>query len=267
VVFDISVRVKRRWHERWLDYRLIAERLRCLRFLHPLGRSLPPVPAHAGRPRQSWVDWYIARVERSLGTPTGTVDQAVLDAAWRQLVDVEIPSQLAYHRKSFGQLGLLERRLSAVASVSIYLTIAVAVAFGIWALHEGGFEAVHWRPYAIILLFVLPAAVTAFNGFRADADLVRLVERSAITSTALGRLQRAVRAATPDYDHVAIAAERVATIMGAELSEWRFVLESRRVRTKHRNALGRANLRRKLQRWIKPSQRPDRPPPDQAARP
>src|SRR5262249_6614587 len=40
VLVDMAIRAKQRWHERWLDYRLIAERLRCLRFLRPLGMGL-----------------------------------------------------------------------------------------------------------------------------------------------------------------------------------------------------------------------------------
>jgi hypothetical protein len=250
VLLDVAYRLKRRWHERWLDYRLIAERLRCLRFLHPLGLALAEGTAPAGLGGASWVDWYIQRIERSLGAPRGRLDAATVEDARHQLLDGEIAEQIFYHHRAFGQLGLLERRLASVAAVAGLLTIAVALAFGIWAVHAGGFQAVQWRFYAVILLFVLPAMMSAMNGFRADADLVRLVERSALASMALSRLQHTIRAAAPDYDRVAVAAARTAAIMGQELSEWRFVLASRRVRTTHRNTLGRRHFRGRLQRWL-----------------
>ncbi len=250
VIIDVAVRSKQRWQERWLDYRLIAERLRCLRFLHPLGRTLTPASPFARGPGVTWVDWYFRRFERALGIQGTEMTPAFVDAAWRQLSDFDIPGQIAYHRRAFVRFDILERRMSALATVAFFLTGAVALAFAIWATHSGGFVAVEWRAYPIILLFVLPAAVSAFNGFRAEADLVRLVERAAATGTALGRLRRAVRAATPNYDRVAIAAERLAAIMAGELSEWRFVLESRRKRAGHRYALGRARFRSRVSRRL-----------------
>jgi hypothetical protein len=89
---------------------------------------------------------------------------------------------------------------------------------------------VSWRPLALVLLFALPAATSAFQGLRAEADLARLAERSATAAIALARLRRLLDAASPTYDHVAVAATRAASIMGAELSDWRFVLERRRAR-------------------------------------
>jgi hypothetical protein len=125
--------------------------------------------------------------------------------------------------------------LSLAAIIALYLTFAVAAVFAIWAHFGNGFDAVSWRPFAIVILFILPAATTAFNGVRADADLVRLVERSALTSAALERLRQAILSTSLTYDRVAIGAKRVAELMGEELTEWRLVLESRRIRTKHRD--------------------------------
>jgi len=43
-----------------------------------------------------------------------------------------------------------------------------------------------------------------------------------------------------NYDRVAVAAVRSAGIMGDELGEWRFVLESRRARAQHSRTLWRS---------------------------
>ena len=233
VLLDAALGAKWRWHERWLDYRLIAERLRCLRFLHPLGLGLDRACGLAWRPKQSWAEWYVRRSERALGPPAGEMRPADLARVARWLADLEIAGQIDYHRRAFRQLGLLEQRLAGVARAVLWVT-PLAALIGVWAVTQ-------WRDrtqlIASLILFALPAVTSAFNGLRAEADLVRLSERSAAAAVALARLRRAIDAAAPTYDRIAVAAMRAASIMAAELTDWRFVLERRRARSR-RAALG-----------------------------
>ena len=236
VMINSTIGGKRRWHERWLDYRSVAERLRSLRFLYPLGIG-PDISTQPFRSkRQTWTDWYVRRLARSLGGPTGRMCDPDIAAAARELVMTTIADQVAYHRRAFRQLGMLERRLAFAAQGALVITMAVAVALGISTRLVGSVDAVWWKPVAHVLLGALPAAMTAFNGIRADADLVRLVERSALTAAALARLRRAMASAPLTHDRLASAAIRVTSIMANELSEWRFVLESRRSRSRRRRA-------------------------------
>jgi hypothetical protein len=117
--------------------------------------------------------------------------------------EFEIPEQIDYHRGTFRQLGLLERGLSFAANGALIASLGVAVLLAIVALRAGSLEAVGWKPFAIVLLAVLPATMTSPNGLRVDADLTRLVERSAQAIALLFRLRRVILAAPRDYDHVA----------------------------------------------------------------
>jgi hypothetical protein len=245
VLIDARICSRRRWHERWLDYRLASERLRCLRFLHPLGLGLDRASDLGRRTKQSWVEWYVRRMERGLGTPAGRMRPPDIARAARQLADVELQEQINYHRKAYRQFGRLERRLSTVARLALWATIAVAAVFGVSAYFGASFDAVPWKPLALVLLFALPAATSAFNGVRAEADLVRLAERSATAAIALARLKRVISSASPTYDRMAVAAMRAAAVMGEELSEWRFVLERRRARARRPPILGQARSRPK----------------------
>jgi hypothetical protein len=233
VLFDAAIGGKRRWHERWLDYRLIAERLRCLRFLHPLGLGLDRACGLAWRPKQSWAEWYVRRSERALGPPAGALRPADLARVARWLTDVEIAGQIDYHRRAFRQLGRLEQRLAGAARIVLWIT-PVAAVIGVVAVDQSHHTA---QLIASLILFALPAVTGAFNGLRAEADLVRLAARSAAAAVALARLRRAIDAAAPTYDRVAVAAMRAAATMAGELSDWRFVLERRRARAR-RVALG-----------------------------
>jgi hypothetical protein len=241
VLVDVKIRAAQRWQERWLDYRVIAERLRCVRFLHPLGLSLDQisVPLRHGQEQESWVAWYVRRCEQALDPPDSAIGDAELAQVARRLADVEIPEQLAYHRAAFRQLALLDRRLSFAATFALWTSFGVVALFLAAAFMAGGYNKVAWRPIAIILAFVLPAVATTFSAIRVHADLVLLVERSAITAAALRRLHGLIRSTAVSYDRVAVAATRLAEIMSRELSEWRFVLENRRVRAQRTRALGR----------------------------
>jgi hypothetical protein len=245
VLIDARIGSKRRWQQRWLDYRLISERLRCLRFLHPLGLGLDRTSDPGRHTKQSWVEWYVRRIERGLGAPAGRMRSADIARSARRLADLELQEQINYHRKAYRQFGRLERRLSTVARLALWTTIAVAAAFGVSAAFVASFDAAAWKPFALVLLFALPAAASAFNGVRAEADLVRLAERSAAAAVALARLRRIIFSASPTYDRIAAAAMRAAAIMGSELSEWRFVLERRRARARRPPFLGHARSRPK----------------------
>jgi hypothetical protein len=236
ILIDARIRSKRRWLERWLDYRSTAERLRSLRFLHPLGlvTALPTPPVRWIR-RRSWVDWYIRRMERGLGPPNGAIGETEIVAASRRLIDVEIPEQLNYHRRAFKQLGRLERRLSMAATITLFTTVAVAASLWTLSYFIAPAPDATWKRIVLLALAVFPAATSAFNGIRADADLVRLVERSALATISLTRLRRALAAGALVYDRLATAAARTAVLMADELSEWRYVLETRRGRQSRRN--------------------------------
>ena len=233
VLLDAKIGGRQRRQERWLDYRSLAERLRSLRFLHPLGVG-PVAPKNLfGRDREAWTDWYVRHTARGLRGPVGTMCEQEIAAAAEQLVTIEIPEQVNYHREVFRQLGTFERRLALAANMALAAAIGVAATLGIAAYILGSVDLVWWKPIASVLLGALPAAMTAFNGIRADVDLVRLAERSEMTAAALGRLGNAISGRPLTYDRVAGAAIRIASMMANELSEWRFVLESRRARTKN----------------------------------
>lgn len=252
VLADAGFRARHRWQERWLDYRVVAERLRWLSFRYSFGLGAGRLIPFGLQKRKSWIDWYLQRTAHALGPPQGKIDAASITVAADHMSEVEIPEQIDYHRGTFRQLGLLERRLSFAAHGALIASLGVAVLLAIAALRAGSLEAVGWKPFAIVLLAVLPATMTSLNGLRVDADLTRLVERSAQTIALLFRLRRVILAAPRDYDHVASNMQQLAAIMRSELEEWRFVIESRRSRTGRHQLKKKKNLFRVFYDPLKP---------------
>ena len=246
VLLDTAIGTKRRWQERWLEYRVVAQRLHWIGLLHPLGLSVAkPVPGTGKVDKDSWVNWYVTRSARSLGLPTGAAGAAYLASATGELQKY-LRQQSSYHHLSLRRLGLLEARLALIAHAALIASIFVAAALGIEVVRAGGSGSVEWKPVAILLLTILPATTTAMNGLRAEMDFDRLIERSAQTAVLLARINRALSSAPVTYDRLAVAAGRSSAIMDNEMSEWRFVLESRRARVgrNHRSIVSR------VRRWI-----------------
>ncbi len=244
VIADATLRARHRWQERWLDYRVAAERLRWLSFRTAFGlggvRRVRPGLLRS----TSWIDWYLRRTAHAVGPPQGKIDAASIAAAADHLSEVEIPEQIEYHRGTFRQLGLLDRRLFFCAYAALATSLVVAVLLGISALRAGSLSAVGWMSVASVLLWILPATMTAFNGLRVEADLARLMERSAQTIALLFRVKRNILGGPRDYDHVAVNMQRLVSIMMNELEEWRFVIESRRARSGGRRIKRKKNFLR-----------------------
>jgi hypothetical protein len=246
VLLDTAFGTRRRWQERWLEYRVVAQRLHWICLLHPLGLSVAKPPSGTGKvDKDSWVNWYVTRSARSLGLPTGAANAAYLASATGELQKY-LRQQSSYHHLSLRRLGLLEARLALIAHAALIASLFVAAALGVEIVRAGGSGSMEWKPVAILLLTILPATTTAMNGLRAEMDLSRMIERSAQTAVLLARIDRALSSAPVTYDRLAIAASRSSTIMDNEMSEWRFVLESRRARVgrNHRSIGSR------VRRWI-----------------
>jgi hypothetical protein len=70
----------------------------------------------------------------------------------------------------------------------------------------------------------------------ADADLVRLMVRSAWSAAYLSKLKRAMEGQAATFDKYQEFATKTASFRAAELLEWHMVLESRRARLSRRRA-------------------------------
>jgi hypothetical protein len=237
--FDRWNRSQNLWHEKWLTYRCIAERLKMLRFLQPYGIFVH-LAVDLRRPLGlSAADWLVRRVSRAIGLPRGRISNEAVSVGFNQLAEREIREQIDYHRLSYRRFGSLDRNLSLAATCSIVGIIAVSVLPKLSTLVGLAAPPFVAKSLLSVILAALPAMIAAFAGLRADTDLVRLLERSAWASAYLGKLRRLISQAARTYDEYAEFAHRTARVLAAELYEWQAVLESRRLRLSRRRAFQR----------------------------
>ena len=119
------------WHERWLQYRTLAENLRHVRFLafvSEFGRIRVP-SADPEDHEPSWVLWYIRATFREIGLPTAELDGTY---QWRLLNATLIPrfqSQLAWHRTNRDTSRRMDHILHYVGIGCFLFTFIVLIIF------------------------------------------------------------------------------------------------------------------------------------------
>lgn len=228
VLFNTWSIIRRRWRERSIDYRLLAEMLRQLRFLAPLGR-IPPLsrpPAHQldGDPRSTWMGWHVRAVAREMRLPSTRFDDAYLENCRKLLHDGlivgngEVYGQVEYHAGNADRLDRLDRHLKA-ASVPIYAATPLTLIILFFITSP--------PPWLGLIAAVFPALGTAIAAIGTQLELGRLIKRSRSMAKQLERIAVEMTPRTPPLSSAALgtAAEAAADAMIGEVLDWRVVFE------------------------------------------
>lgn len=227
-----------RMHERWLDYRALAERLRHLSVLWPLGRTtplvrLPPI-ATPGDPRTSWVGWYLRAVAREVGLAPGRFDARHVAGARHLLRDGELEPQRRFHemaqRRGLAVVHPLER--IAIGLFLVAFVLAAANLLGLTAPLLDGLGLAEPRRAVLLgaLGVGLPALASGIHGFLGTSDLEGLAIRSAGVAPRLRELVwRLDRLDPVDLTTVGDVAVEAARVMEGELGSWRSVTAARKL--------------------------------------
>jgi len=230
----------RRWHERWIEYRLTAELVRHLRLVAPLGggRPFPQIPAHwatYGQPGASWMAWYVRAVERALELPSVVVDRAYLEGYLKQLADV-VYGQISYHQATERRSRNMERRLHRCGVGLLALTLLACGLHLVFSFRDATPRDAGLLSGALTFFCgFFPALGAALAGIVNQGELRRLAHRSEAMWQQLFHLHadtmklRGQIAATPDSEKRQFSTQAVALASAAagllvnEILDWRVV--------------------------------------------
>ncbi|MGA8573583.1 MAG: hypothetical protein WB560_14060, partial [Desulfobaccales bacterium] len=182
LVFVHRARV-RRWHGRWIDYRLTAELVRHLRLVAPLGGThpFPRIPAHwgtYGRPGATWMAWYVRAVERALGLPPARLNRSHLAACLSHLVNL-LDDQSGYHEANARRCHGIEQRLHWFGNSFFILTFILCGVHLLYGFLLASPES-SWL-WAHLLTFFngfFPAIGAALAGINNQGEFLRIAKRS-----------------------------------------------------------------------------------------
>lgn len=212
----------RRWHQRWIDYRVLAERIRLQRFLAPLGRLTPHTrrPAHLsfGDVRGSWLAWYFRALARELAIVGGRYDEIhaqACRAALTKLLDGE-DGQICWHRENARQFHLLDHRLHRGA-------FALFVATGI-----AGFAHLFWHSaWLTVACAVFPAFGASLAAIANHAQLDRVAKHSESMAECLMGLSQYLIRQPPLTRSLGPPCEEIAECLTSEVLDWRSLFPGR----------------------------------------
>lgn len=210
----------RRWHERWIDYRLLAEKLRQMRFLFLISRvnmtDRLPEDEHHGNPRKTWVHWHFQAVLREAGLLGASFDPGYRVAYRKLLTDYEIRSQIDYHFQSSRKFHRIDRRVRSVGTSLFFGTLLVCI---VHLFDRRGVLHKHLTQLAA----ALPAFGGALHGIVSQGDFNNVSRRSVAVGKTLTGIMARVDSAPDNLpsDPLGDFAERAASVMGEDLLDWR----------------------------------------------
>jgi len=222
------------WHERWLDYRALAEGLRCGRFLafvSEFGRIQPN--GNPGGESRSWVVWYLRATMRKIGLPSATLDATyqwrLLDATLKH----DITEQLAYHagnREVARRIGNFLHYLGIACFLTTFIALGVFfVSYVIGALDTLRNDMLPIIPF---LSAGFPALGAALAGIRALGEFEASKERSLHMLNLLNGLKSEYSSAKNrelDLDETAEMLVATARVMSEDLAAWQALYGRKRL--------------------------------------
>jgi hypothetical protein len=230
----------RRWHEKWIDYRLLAEYMRQLFFLIPLGPgelSSPHLPKYlsAGDPKGTWMYWHYLALRREIGIVGGDLTPAYLDSV-RSFLDSDtgIRGQIDYHKNNADRLEKLDSRFR-FAGGALFVFAAVAAFIALLNLIKAEVHGCKPTPGEIFLGLIAtsgPAFGAALAGIRTQAEFERVKKRSHAMLQTLQRICKELSPRNEGRDNISYAAlnlivAETGQLMVDELLDWRIVFKDR----------------------------------------
>jgi hypothetical protein len=228
---------RRHWHDRWLSYRLLAELIRQLRFVVPLGGGKPfrrPIsPFKPANPANSWMYWHLRSIDREVGLPAAKVTTSYVQESL-QYVNAIVQGQIAFHEATKKTAGRIERRLHAAGVGLFFATFVLIAAHFLSHPMRASAKWRHTMELCGVTFFcaALPAVGAALAGINHQGEFVRTERRSAAMVEALveirGQLDRLLQpGAIVRSPEAAAHALRAAQIMVDEVLDWRVVFLDR----------------------------------------
>ena len=222
---------RRRWHQRWIDYRTMAERLRLIRFNCLLGGvwQQANVPSHLatyGNPAATWMHWHARAIERGAGLPAAVVTSQYLLAARELLLEALIAGQEKYHQANAERLSSVDHRLHRFGEGLFLVTLAACMFHLFVVSHET------WARWLVFSAAFLPALGAAMAAVRSQGEFQRVVQRSLAMREELAQLGQAIanvptRPNELNSQLLQQAVEQTTRLMYNEVLDWRIVFQDR----------------------------------------
>src|SRR5262245_42716555 len=233
IILIVWLGLNRRWHERWLNYRALAEMLRHGRFLAFISEFGRLQASSAGARDAPWMLWYVRATMREIGLPGTMLDgayrRALLEATCKEEIDGP-QGQLAYNKHNIEAAHEIDHFLHRLG-IGCFLLTAVILAIFLalyWLDRQGASATIESlllaaKPFVTFLSAGLPALGAAVAGIRVHGDFEASARRSARTLDQLAGLSDDYASATKseaDLDDTAELLIATARVFSEDIAAW-----------------------------------------------
>ncbi len=215
-------------HQRWLDARHLAERLRLLAMSGTIGQ-LNLREVEDGTKHPGWVSWLARATARELGLTFATFDQPYL-AKVRDTMLALIDDQISYHEGNAHVMHVANHRLHKTGDLLFVGTIIACVFYlgkAILTDNPGDVMGFGITEIVTFITALFPALAAALYGIRMQGDFAATSERSTAIARQLTQLKSAIERDPISIERQIERSRRLGEIMLSEVHQWRLHYETR----------------------------------------
>jgi hypothetical protein len=229
------------WQRKFMDYRILAEMFRLLRYLYPLGIVFSGLKAPVDHRRSfTWINYQFRSVLRGMGTPDPALNRERMKDSLQQFLS-GIDGQILFHANSAKRCAGVARKLNDTASILfIFGLCLIAVRIGIQYYYPGDSVGEKFlKNYYNMLALMVPALSAYVYALLTGLGFERLQDRSLEMTvqleknkTAIHALLKKIEKSDPSlcYEDVRLLAQgSIKANILDELSEWRIFVNSKSI--------------------------------------
>jgi hypothetical protein len=225
----------RHWHQKFVDYRILAELLRQTAILTPLGAGLHGIhlPSYNKDANDNWINWYYRTLLRQGGLPGMLLGPEQLREC-RAMILTMVTGQIDYHQSKAKKNKATNEQLEKVGDTVYWISLVAIVSrvllFFIHA-HDPTGNYHDTEKTLNIFCLVLPALAASAHAFAEQGGFERLGHRSEAMAEDLALLKTQFEL-IPDNAYLPTKrmAGKIAALMISEVSDWRVLLKSKVLR-------------------------------------
>jgi len=229
IMLVTSIGTRRHWHERWIDYRLLAEHLRQTQFLMALGRAPASVfraPTNSSNcdPHHNWMYWHLQAIFRHSGMIRLKLDRNYLQTV-RSFLNESIRGQINYHERNAKVIESLNHRMHIIGMGLFFLAFVSALLH--FVIHEPP-----WPTVLTTLTIVGPSFGAALAAIRSQGEFDRLMKSSRAMSSQLESFSGRLTGVSLDNEDLSSVRLSELAVEGTQLMvkdvlSWRLVVEEK----------------------------------------
>jgi len=233
IVFAWRSGHRREWHRRWLEYRRIAECLRQIRVLAPLGLGGPieRSTGHLDLNAPDWASWYVHSIRRLIPLPDRAIDAHFLEAVRDSARRNEISAQISYHSVRAVRMHKYDHRLHSAGRWLFAATFLLCASFLPWAalVMSGTFPSPgdFWIASFTTATVLFPTIGAALSAIHAQGEFKTAAEQSTRIAKQLEAIDRTLANETPSFAQLADLLSRTTEAYMADVDDWHTVYRTR----------------------------------------